>query len=41
MPDLLIAIAIVFALVVLDVAAQRYGRDTRFDWRNDVRNTWW
>ena len=41
MTDLLLAAAILAALVVLDVAAQRYGADTRFE-RHDPRDTtWW
>jgi hypothetical protein len=37
MPELLLALAILLVLVLLDVAAQRYGADTRFD----PRDTWW
>jgi hypothetical protein len=37
MPDLLLAAVILAVLVVLDVAAQRYGADTRYD----RRDTWW
>ncbi len=41
MPDVLLAAAILLALVLLDVAAQRYGADTRFE-RHDPRDTtWW
>lgn len=41
MPDLLLAAAILFVLIVLDVAAHRYGADSRFDTRRDPRETWW
>ena len=35
MPDLLLAVGFVLALVLLGLVAQRYGADTRFDRRDD------
>jgi hypothetical protein len=43
MPELLLAFVILLVLILLDVAAQRYGADTRFtvDRSRLPPDTWW
>jgi hypothetical protein len=43
MPELLLAFVILLALVLLDVAAHRYGADTRFtvDRSRLPPDAWW